>query len=116
MTRIMIGAAASAIVIIFAGSETSTSEAEAIKKTALDYGQGWYEGNAERMEEALHPDLAKRVLTVNPRSGKGMVDHMSAMSLVQATRKGYGVKTPTDKRRTDITILDVYGNAACVKL
>lgn len=112
----MLGAAASVALFVFAGTDSSNSDSEAIKKTALDYGQGWYEGNAERMEQALHPDLAKRVLTLDPRSGKGRVDHMSAMRLVQATRKGYGAKVPTDKRRTDVTILDVYGNAASVKL
>ena len=92
------------------------TDAEAIKQTALDYGQGWYEGNAERMERALHPDLAKRALMPHPRSGKGRIDHTSAMSLVQGTREGHGTKTPPEQRRTDVTILDVYGNAACVKL
>ncbi len=33
------------------------SDREAITATALDYAEGWYEGNAERMERALHPDL-----------------------------------------------------------
>jgi len=94
----------------------SPSDLEAIKQTALDYGQGWYEGDAERMERALHPDLAKRALMPDPRTGKGRIDHMSALSLVQATRKGMGTHTPADQRRTDVTILDVYGNAACVKL
>ena len=95
---------------------TGDSDLEAIRRTALDYGQGWYEGNAERMERALHPDLAKRALMPDPRSDRGKIDHMSAMSLLQATRKGGGVNTPTEKRRTDITVLDVYGNAASVKL
>ena len=104
---------------VFLGSfspETSKSDLEAIKQTALDYGQGWYEGNAERMERALHPDLAKRALTVDPRSGKGKIDHISAPALVQAVQKGGGTNTPPDQRRTDVTILDVYGNAASVKM
>jgi hypothetical protein len=92
------------------------AEREAITQTALDYGEGWYEGNAERMERALHPDLAKRALMPDPRSGKGKIDHMSAMSLVQATRQGYGTKTPPDQRRTNVTIQEMFGNAACVKL
>lgn len=107
---------AAGAIIALAGTDTPRSELDAIKQTALDYGQGWYEGDAERMERALHPDLAKRTLMPDPRSGKGKVDHMSAMSLVQATRKGYGAKTPTDKRKTEVTILDVYGNAASIKL
>ena len=92
------------------------SEEDAIKKTDLDYGQGWYEGSAERMERSVHPDLGKRILVPDPRSGKGKIEHMSALTLVQMTRKGGGTKTPTDKRRTDVTILDVDGNAASVKL
>ena len=93
------------------------SDREAIKATALDYAEGWYEGNAERMERAVHPDLAKRCLMPNPQGkGKGKIDHISALGLVQAVRKGYGTKTPADKRRTDVTILDVFGNAASVKV
>jgi hypothetical protein len=101
---------------VVSGPDADQADREAITQTALDYGQGWYEGSGERMERALHPDLAKRALMPDPRSGKGKIDHMSAMSLVQATRKGWGAKTPTDQRRTEVTILDVYGNAACVKL
>ena len=97
-------------------SGAEESDVEAIKQTALDYGQGWYEGDAERMERALHPDLAKRVLMPDPRSGKGKIDHLSALGLVQATREGWGAKTPSDARRAEVTILDVYGNAASVKL
>ena len=68
------------------------------------------------MERALHPDLAKRVLMPDPRSGRGRIDHMSAMTLVQMTRTGAGKATPPEVRRTDVTILDVQGNAASVKL
>jgi hypothetical protein len=30
-------------------------------KTALDYTEGWYAGDAARMERALPPELAKRM-------------------------------------------------------
>ncbi|MHC4696324.1 MAG: nuclear transport factor 2 family protein [Planctomycetota bacterium] len=102
--------------LMAAGTETSKSDLDAIKQTALDYGQGWYEANAERMERALHPDLAKRALMPGRRPGVGRMDQFSAMGLVQATREGGGSRTPTDKRRTDVTVLDVFGNAASVKL
>jgi hypothetical protein len=106
-----------ACMMVAAGPETEKSDLEAIKKTALDYGQGWYDGDGERMERALHPDLAKRALFPDPHvKGKGKIDHYSAMGLVQATRKGWGKKTPAEQRRTDVTVLDVFGNAASVKL
>jgi len=53
---------------IGANSQTSTlseTDRDAIKATALDYIEGWYEGNPERMERALHPDLAKRIVMTN---------------------------------------------------
>jgi hypothetical protein len=92
------------------------ADRDAIEATALDYGLGYYEGDAERMERALHPDLAKRVVFPDPRSGKPMVDHMSALKLVQVTRSGSGTKVAAEERRADVTIMEVYGNAAIVKL
>jgi hypothetical protein len=91
-------------------------EAAAITKTALDYIEGWYEGDAARMERALHPDLAKRIVNVDPATGRSSLGHQSAMTLVQATRGGWGKKTPPDKQQKDVTILDRFGNAAVVKI
>lgn len=93
----------------------ASADQAAIKQTALDYVEGWYEGNSERMERALHPDLAKRIVRTNPQ-GRSRLDQMSAMSLVQGTRHGGGKETPKDKQQKDVTILDVFENAASVKL
>src|SRR6267378_8602278 len=93
----------------------SPADTTAIKQTALDYIEGWYEGNAERMERALHPELAKRIVHTNPE-GKSRLDQMSAMSLVLGTRRGFGKQTPKENQQKDVTILDVYENAASVKI
>jgi len=93
----------------------SESDKAAIKQTALDYIEGWYEGNAERMERALHPELAKRIVRSNPE-GRSRLDQMSALSLVQGTRRGGGKDTPKEKQQKDVTILDVFENAASVKV
>ncbi len=97
----------------FAAEETS--EEAAIKAAALDYLEGWYTGDAERMERALHPDLAKRVIRHDESRDRDRVEGMSALTLVQYTRKGYGTRVPADERQADIAILDVYGNAATVR-
>ena len=96
-------------------SAQSAADTAAIKQTALDYIEGWYEGNAERMERALHPDLAKRIVRTN-KDGVSQFSHMSAMSLVQGTRRGGGKNTPAEKQQKDVTILDVFGNTASVKI
>ena len=93
----------------------SPADAAAIKQTALDYIEGWYEGDAERMERALHPELAKRIVRSNAE-GMSRLDQMGAMTLVQFTRRGGGKQTPKDKQQKDVTILDVYENAASVKV
>lgn len=88
---------------------------QALRATALDYIEGWYEGDAARMERALHPDLAKRVVRVLP-DGRAQVDHMGAMQLVQFTRAAVGKHTPKERQQKDVQILDVFGNAASVKV
>ncbi|GEM_PF-276991 len=95
-------------------SAQSSADATAIRQTALDYIEGWYEGNAERMERALHPELAKRI--VRTKDGDSRLEQIGAMTLVQRTRRGGGKNTPKEKQQKDITILDVFENAASVKI
>ncbi|MBX7173008.1 MAG: nuclear transport factor 2 family protein [Pyrinomonadaceae bacterium] len=98
----------------YAQSTVSDEDKAAITATALDYIEGWYAGDAERMERALHPDLAKRI--VMTRDGRSMLQQMSAMGLVQGVKRGGGKNTPPEKQQKDVTILDVFENAASVKV
>ena len=94
----------------------SDSEQEAIKQTALDYIEGWYEGNSERMERSLHPELSKRVQWFDARSGGLKIDHMGAMRLVQRTRARGEKSQSASEQQRDVEVLDVFGNAASVKV
>ena len=96
-------------------AQSADADKEAIRQTALDYIEGWYEGNAERMERALHSDLAKRIVNSNAQ-GRSQLGQMSAMGLVQGVKRGGGKDTPKEKQLKDVTILDVFGNAASVKV
>ena len=89
------------IVSLFLGSlafaQTSASDDnESIKKTALDYIESWYAGDATRMERALHPELAKRMISTDLKTGRSQFNHMGAMAIVQHTRDGGGKTTPQD--------------------
>lgn len=105
-------------VIAFTGvySSQETTDEDAIVQTALDYIEGWYEGDAERMARALHPELAKRAVFTDKTSGKSQLHKMDKTKLVSSTESGYGKKTPKDKQQKDVTILDKYENVACVKI
>jgi hypothetical protein len=82
---------------------------------ALDYIEGWYTGDAARMERALHPELAKRIVRTDA-GGRSTLGQMSALTLIGGVRAGGGTQTPAERQRKDITILDLYGGAASVKL
>jgi hypothetical protein len=73
-------------------------------------------GDAARMERSLHPELAKRMVKTDPRTGRSELEQMSALTLVKDTRQGWGRATPPEKRQKDLTILDVFGGAATAKL
>ncbi|MBI1766377.1 MAG: nuclear transport factor 2 family protein [Acidobacteria bacterium] len=94
----------------------TTADREAIKQTALDYIEGYYDGNAERMERSLHPDLAKRIVRADPSSGKNRLENMTAARLVQVTQMRKDKPTPKEKQQKDVTILDLYENSASVKI
>jgi hypothetical protein len=69
------------------------------------------------MERALHPQMVKRRVLLDAASGKSALDHGDAQRLIQATRPAPGEKArPLGNRRRDVTILDVHGNAATVKV
>jgi hypothetical protein len=58
------------------------TDEKAIKSTVLDYFEGWFDGDAGRMERALHPQLAKRSL------GNGTLDEDTAPEMIEATAAG----------------------------
>jgi len=92
----------------------SAADSAAIRATALDYIEGWYTGDAARMERALHPRLAKRI--VRAAGDTSALGDMTAEQLVGATRAGYGTRTPPAEQQKDVTILDVFRGAAVVKI
>jgi hypothetical protein len=93
----------------------TAADSSAIRATALDYVEGWYDGNAERMSRAVHPELVKRIVVSDTATRHSVIETMGATALVNGTRRGWGKETPANRRQKDVTILDVFGNAASVK-
>ncbi len=93
----------------------TAADSNGIRQAALDYIEAYYEGDGARMERALHPELAKRIVRTNDQ-GRSQLQQMSAMSLVLGTRAGGGKDIPAANRRRDVRILDMYQNAASAKI
>ena len=93
----------------------TAADSAAIRATALDYIEGWYAGDADRMARALHPELAKRNVATDVQ-GRSRLLQMSAMSLVNGTRAGGGSRIPETERTRDVRILDAFAGAASVRV
>lgn len=87
--------------------ERTASEA-AVVAAVLDYFDGWFDGDAARMERALHPDLAKRSLEPDGRS----LDETTAAWMVDATGRGIGRDRDPGDRQIDVTVEDIHATIA----
>ena len=84
------------------------ADEDAIVRCALDYFEGWFEADPERMRRALHPDLAKRSL------GREGLHEVSASQMVDETAAGAGRKLDSPARHIDVRVVEVYGDIATV--
>lgn len=87
----------------------------AIRAIALDYAEGWYEGDAERMERCLHPNLVKRQLLSLPESGQTVFEHFTKDDLVRWTEEGKGKQVPRDKLYYQVDITEIFQEVAMVR-
>jgi len=97
------------------GQAQTVADSSAIVATALDYIDGFYTSDAARMERALHPELAKRIV-VDPAGPESRLQNMSAEQLVDATAGGGAARIPDDAKKKDVSILDIYNNIASVRI
>ena len=80
----------------------STTATEQITATALDYIEGWFDGDAERMRRALHPDLAKRSLALD--DGVEQIKTLTAEQMIGWTGEGMGRAEDPADRRIEVTV------------
>jgi putative lumazine-binding protein len=88
--------------------EERTAAEAAVVRVVLDYFEGWFDGDAGRMERALHPGLAKRSLekdglTLNETTAGWMID---------ATARGLGRERDPGDRRIEVEVEDVHDTIA----
>jgi Putative lumazine-binding len=82
---------------------STEADRAAIVETALDYFEGWFDGDAERLGRALHPELVKR----------GPKRTVTREQMVAWTEAGEGkAEDPGPDRRIDVTVADVYEDIA----
>ncbi len=90
---------------------TATTSAESVRSVALDYIEGWYLGDAERMERSLHSDLVKRTPNADDGLDETGLRRVSKERMVELTAAGggRGVADPA----IEVVVDDVGDGLAC---
>jgi hypothetical protein len=93
--------------------ESNRSEDDAaIRACLLDYFEGWFDGDPERMDRALHPALAKLALGQD-KERSDTVNVTTRDEMVEATRQGIGRQRDVPDRAIEVKVLGVSGEIAC---
>lgn len=101
--------------LLFAGNKVCSSDSAAIVQTVLDYGDGYYSGDASRMERALHPDFNKVSPVKMSETGNTFLYYSTFSGLIEMTRAKVGF-LEEDKRKENVTILKIDGDIGFAKI
>ena len=93
-----------------------TIDEAAIHDIALDYIEGWFEGDAERMARCLHPSLAKRSVRYDAEASETHFYEVTRDDMIDYTREGGGKDVPRDKVFYNIDILDSGKDMAVIRV
>jgi len=108
------------IVVMLASGITLFGQTEndslLIKEASLNYIEGLFTNNYERMEKALHPELAKRVIMKDDK-GNYRLSNMGYSELLYYTK----TLTPKDEMpdepfKAEVIILDISTDIATIKV
>ncbi|MGA7753207.1 MAG: nuclear transport factor 2 family protein [Candidatus Sulfotelmatobacter sp.] len=95
-----------------AAQPPNTSDEAAVRATVTDYIEGYYTGDAARMEKSLHPHYLKH--TISGPDGQLKMTEKTGLQMVQDVRSNGPEKSP-DKTEL-ITVLEIAGDIASAKL
>ena len=112
-TKILLSAAF--LMLSFFGSAQTQQDTLNIEKATLDYLEGYYTANSDRMKNALHEKLAKRAYLMN-RQGKYVLYEMTAEQLIAGTTNKLDDSKTKGKLDYKITIFDIVEKNASVKV
>jgi uncharacterized protein with FMN-binding domain len=114
---VIILAVVAAVAVAVLGQDPASNEAEkaAVIATALDYSDGAYSADAERMAGAIHPDLNKLIFGKRPPATNYMSSYSTFSGLVEFTRAA-GLVLEPEKRLTEAAVLEIAGDVACARI
>jgi hypothetical protein len=92
-------------------SKTAGNDSSAVRATVETYMEAYFSGDAQRMQQMLHPhDLKHRIHGNMPMSGQ------AGSEMVEEVRSEGSTDLPEAEQTDQITILDISADIASVKL
>ena len=92
---------------------TTGADEDAIRAVVSDYIEGFFEGDAGRVERALHPELMKRCRGIEGDDPDAL-ETLSAAEMIDATADGEGRREDAADRRIEINLEYLSGDIASV--
>lgn len=83
----------------------------AVRATVTNYIEGYYTGDAQRMEQTLHPHYLKHMI-----HGDIPMREKTGAQMVTEVRKNGLSDLPAASKTEEVTVLDVAGDIASAKL
>jgi len=91
------------------------SQGAGAAQAALDFIEGWYGGDAARVEKVLHPEFVRRIAAVTV-AGDDFFRQQDRAQFLDAVRRGSDKATPVDQRQIKVTVRDLTRTTATVRV
>lgn len=104
------------LIIGLSAQDNQSADKADIKECVMNYIEGWYSGDADRMEKALHPKLNKHGMMRDRNTSEiGLLPVATKDMMVNWTKKGPG-KLPKDQWNIIYELHDKLSHIATVKV
>jgi hypothetical protein len=94
-----------------AQSNSAAADSAAVRATVTGYIEAYYTGDANRMEQTLHPHYVKLML-----HGDIPIRQKTGMDMVREVRRNGPANLPASAKTEHVSVLDIAGNIASAKL
>jgi len=92
-------------------NKTSNDNVSAVRSTVTNYIEGYFTGDAQRMEQTLHPHYLKHVI-----HAESPMREMNGPQMMKAVRSEGPPDLPAASKTEQVTVLDVARDMASAKL
>jgi len=110
-------------IFLFSASTSAfgqSADSVAIRKASIDYVEGFYKADAQRVALGVSPELVKRIV-IKDDKGNSMINNMGSSALIFAASKNtnsnpQSVITNNEPFRIEVNIYDITADMASVKI